>query len=118
MDALIGYVNSEMSTSQKAKDEAQAAVTALNAELAQYTQLKTDLDSFAQPLDSQRKAMTDLAGRIGELRTKTFDIGNLISPLLGKSSALPVQHTDRQLAEIVLQFVTRSRRPTSSLASS
>jgi chromosome segregation ATPase len=105
-DQLIGYADTAIQASTKAKDEAQAAVDALNAELTQYTQLKRDLEDFDPVLQSQLTSMTALAKQIHELENHALDVGLALGSLVGKSSVLPVLHTAQQLATSVLAIET------------
>ncbi|KAJ7342772.1 hypothetical protein DFH08DRAFT_962813 [Mycena albidolilacea] len=105
-DQLIGYADTAIKASTKAKDEAQATVDALNAELTQYTQLKSDLEDFDPVLQSQLTSMTTLAKQIHELENRAFDAGLALGSLVGKSSVLPVLHTAQQLATSVVAIET------------
>ncbi|KAJ7861792.1 hypothetical protein B0H14DRAFT_3615918 [Mycena olivaceomarginata] len=73
-DQLIGYADTAIQASTKAKDEAQAALT----------------------------SMTALAEQIHELENHALDVGLALGSLVGKSSVLPVLHTAQQLATSVL----------------
>jgi hypothetical protein len=101
LDTLVLDANNEIAASQTAKEKAQTAVDALNAELARHTKLESDLDGFGPILQALLNALSAFIAA-ADLEKAALDVGVALSALVGKASTLRVEHTARELVTSIL----------------
>jgi chromosome segregation ATPase len=120
LNAQIDYANkliqscqNDLNTCQAALREAEQAISKIDSEIAQYSQLQTSLNAYLPRPRELKQQADDLRQRNQETCNKSLDIAGFLSVLAAKGEALQLGLTAQDFAQRVLavQTALNGKRP-------
>jgi chromosome segregation ATPase len=92
----------DLNTCQAALREAKQAISKIDSEIAQYSQLQTSLNAYLPRLCELKKQADDLRQRNQETSNKSLDVSGFLSILAAKGEALHLGLTAQDFAQRVV----------------